>query len=224
MARKIIRIIIHPFFIFFVITILECIPYYGNDKKAVLDEMPKVGDNFSVSNEEAVFYFNGKGKFAYTSIDCFISCGNPPFNLSYKKGGIKTIKKDIADRIPYLGNMCTGNNPKAIENKTNSPAMYYLSTNYLLTHFSDISHVLVYFLLVFSTIFHWYYLKNKYYFAFFCCFMGGAFLELIQHCFIVGRNASWEDLIFNSTGIFIGIAIYWLLDRSKFVDFLRKII
>lgn len=215
MRSKLIAIIIHPIFIYFIIAFLECIPYHSNSKSVVLLEMPKVGDNFRAENNEAVYYYSGKGKYGYPSIECFYSFGNPTFDLDYKKGGIKTIEKSIAERIPLLGSMCDKDQMKIDVQEPKSPLNQYLTLNYLLFNFSNISHILFYILLAFCTIFHFRTSDYKYWLGFIACFLGGALLEFIQYFFVFGRSASWEDQALNTIGAIVGILLYSLLGRTK---------
>ncbi len=217
MRSKFIAIIIPPVFIYFIIAFLECIPYNSNSKRVVLHEMHKVGDSFREENNEAVYYYSGKGKYGYPNIECFYSFGNPTFDLDYKKGGIKTIKKSIAEGIPLLGSMCEKDQMKVEVQNPKSQLNQYLTINYLLFNFSNISHILFYILFACSTIFHFRTKKHKYWLTFFACFLGGAFLEWIQYYFVVGRSASWEDQGLNSLGSVIGIILFWIFDRNRLV-------
>ena len=143
--------------------------------------MPNAGDNFRIIGSDAVYYYSGNGKYGYPNIECYYRYGNPAFDVDYEKGGIKTIEKSIADRIPLLGGMCD-NAQKIIEAKhQKSPLNHYFSINYLLLNFSNISHVFFYVLLACSTIFHFRTTKQSYWIAFVACFLGGAMLELIQY-------------------------------------------
>jgi VanZ family protein len=215
MRKKFIAIIIHPLFIYFVIAFLECIPYNADSKRVVLHEMPEVGDNFREEGGEAVFYYSGKGKFGYPNIECYYSYGNPTFDVDYKKGGVKTIEKSIAEQIPLLGSMCEQEQMKVEVETPKSPLNQYLTINYVLFTFSNISHVLFYILLACSTIFHFRTSEYKYWFGFAACFLGGALLELIQHLFVYGRSASWEDQALNTIGATVGILLYAILGRTK---------
>ncbi len=218
MSKKTLRILIHPLFIYTIIALLECISFNPNAKKEVLYELPYVGDNFGILNSQAVYYYSGKGKYEYTSPECYFSYGNPTFDKSYKEGGIKTIDQSIADQIPLLGSMCDENTE--IKEKNNSTIFLkrYFSRNYLLNNFSSISHVLFYILLSMSIIFHFNMQKYKYGYAFLGCFLGGAILELIQKYYIFGRTASVEDQVLNSIGAILGILLFHALDRFKFIE------
>jgi hypothetical protein len=105
MFQKIRTILIHPLFIYGIIFILECVPYL-TDKTVVLDELPKIGDNFKSPDGEMIYYYSGKGKYTYSSIACYFNHGNPSFAANYKDGGIKTIQTEIVEKIPLLGDMC----------------------------------------------------------------------------------------------------------------------
>ena len=141
MFNKIIKVLIHPLFIYRIIFALECIPYHPNAKLVVLHEMPKAGDNFRTQNSEAVYYYSGKGKYGYTTPECYFGYVNPTFDISYKDGGIKTIDAVIGDKIPLLGSMC--DEEKKVEVKTNrSRVTNFFSTNFLLDYFSNVSHIL----------------------------------------------------------------------------------
>ncbi len=106
MLQKVFKLLIHPFLVYALIAALECIPYYPNAPKVVLYEMPLKGDNFQIVGDLEVYYFNGKGKYSYTTPDCYFGFGNPSWGARYEDGGIKTIDAAIANQIPFLGNMC----------------------------------------------------------------------------------------------------------------------
>ena len=223
MLQKIIRVIIHPLFIYSIISILECTPYISQLDKTIYNEMPKVGDNFNTLNEQMVYYYSGKGKYLYSSSECYFELGNPSWVTNYKDGGIKTISVTIANRIPLLGDMCDTN--KKVPKKINSKSINkYFSFNFLIDNFSNLAHIMFYVLLAFSTIFHFFEKKNKYWYALFGCFIGGALLEVIQHYFVVGRTASLEDQLLKCIGAVIGIILFWTLNRLKWIKSLRKII
>lgn len=213
MEKKILQLLIHPLFIYAVIFSLECMPYKSNAPKIVLHEMPKVGDNFGVIDSDAVYYYSGKGKYAYPDLECYYSFGNPTFDVDYKHGGIKTIEKSIADRIPLLGNMCN-KKQKAVEKKS-APTIWQklTSRNYLLTNFSNISHVFFFFLLTFATLYHYRNRRHKYWFAFLSSFIGGALLEGIQYAFVYSRTASWSDQALNTLGAIMALFLFWIMDR-----------
>jgi VanZ family protein len=215
MLQKVFKIIIHPIFIYAIIAFLECIPFYPNAPKVVLHEMPKAGDNFGIPNSEAVFYYSGKGKYAYTSGDCYFSHGNPTFDISYKEGGIKTIDKVIADKIPFLGSMCDDEKKVTVKNNSFEKG-YFFSTNFLLYYFSGVSHIICYFVLALSCLYYLRSRKNKYLVTFLAIFIGGAVLEFVQEIFIMGRNASIEDQVSNCFGAVLGMLLFWMLLKTRF--------
>lgn len=207
MIKKLLFIFIHPVFILLVITGLECIPYASDLGKTVVHELPKVGDNFQVAGDLAVYYFNGKGKYSYGSAACYFSYGNPSWYTKYEDGGIKTIDAQTAQKIPFLGNMCDKTTHISLK-KSIPSRVNYLSTNYLLENFSDLSHVLCYVLLSLSLLYHYRMHPKKNGIAFAVCFVAGGALEFVQKFFIVGRNASIEDQVRNTLGALIGLALY----------------
>ena len=77
MLQKVFYILIHPLLIYAVIAALECIPHESHLGEKVYHEMPKVGDNFQIVGDLEVYYFNGKGKYSYTTPDCYFGFGNP---------------------------------------------------------------------------------------------------------------------------------------------------
>ena len=227
MFRNIINIFIHPVFIYACIFSLECIPYdVSNQKeKKGLQEMPEVGDNFAIVESEAIFYYSGKGKFAYPSVECYFSMGNPPFNAKYEDGGMKIIDKEIADKIPLLGSMCNekAKEPlKVVENERTTIVKKVTSTNYLLDHFSELSHFMTYLVLSLSILYHFRHRKINYLTVFGFCFLGGALLELIQHFFIPGRSAGLDDQILNSCGAIFGIIVFWSLRKTRLAKYLLR--
>jgi hypothetical protein len=215
MFRNFKKLVFQPLFIYTIIAMLECISY-NVDKPVVLNEMPKIGDNFGTIGSPTVYYFSGKGKYTYPSAECFLSYGNPPFSTNYKEGGIKKINKEIADRIPLLGTMCGIKKTNIKKSKTTPSIKRFFSTNYLLDNFSNISHVLSYLILALSIAFHFKSHKNKYWLAFILCFIGGASLEFVQKYFIVGRTASFEDQFLNCVGAVLGISLFWILKKYNF--------
>lgn len=217
MTKIIKKVVFHPVFIYLLIAALESIPYKPNSEKIILNEMPKIGENFGIINDQSIYYYSGKGKYSYPSVDCYFGNGNPSFDTPYKDGGIKTISKSIADQIPLLGSMCGAEKVKVVANKNNSVLKKYSSTNYLLDHFSNISHVLSYLILSFSILFYFKSRKSKYWIAFWACFLGGGLLEGVQYFFIVGRNASYEDQILNCLGAIIGIVMFWTFKKLSFL-------
>lgn len=210
--RQFLKVIIHPLFVYLIIAILECIPYTSN--QLVLHEMPKAGDNFKTLENSAVFYYNGIGKYSYSSPECFFKFGNPPFQTDPKDGGIKLIDAKIVDRIPFLGDLCDEKKPRSVYSRAKSPFYQkYLSTNYLLDNFSELSHLFFYTLWSLSLMFYLNTHKRKSILTFVICFTGGALLEFVQLYFIEGRNASYEDQVLNCLGAFIGIILYWIYKR-----------
>ncbi|NHM05851.1 VanZ family protein [Flavobacterium sp. CYK-4] len=221
MFRKTILLIIHPVFIYCVIAILECIPYESSLGKKVYHEMPKVGDNFKSKNEDPIYYYNGQGKYIYSSVDCYFKHGNPSWATSYKDGGIKTIDDKIAQSIPMLGDMCDDGKKTPMKN-TPPRINNFFSVYYLLDNFSEISHLMSYLILTLSILFHKRNAISKYWFAFIASLLGGALLELIQEYFIEGRHASTDDLIRNNVGTLIAILIFWLLSKTRFYSILDR--
>lgn len=217
MKRKLIQILIHPLLIYSIIVALECIPYHPNAKKIVLHEMPKAGDNFGTLTSEAVYYYSGKGKYGYTSPECYFSYVNPTFDISYKDGGIKTIDAAIADKIPLLGSMC--DDQKKVEVKMNtSRVANFFSTNFLLDHFSGLSHIVSYLILSFSVLYRIRLRKGKYWLTFVIVFMAGSVLEFVQMFFIEGRHASFEDQFSNCIGALVAIFIFQKISKSNFYN------
>lgn len=207
---KHLKIFFHPILIYFVIFLLECIPVKSPD---VLNEFPKEGDNFKSPDSFAVYYYTHNGKYNYTSPECYFKLGNPPFSATYEQGGIKTISTEIANKIPLLGSMCEKNGITKIEKKEISFDKKYLTVNYFLDNFSTFSHVFFYMLLAFSILYQYRNNAKKYINAFVACFIGGGVLELIQHYFIEGRTATFDDLAMNTLGSIIAIATFWTLIR-----------
>lgn len=214
MLQKVFKLLIHPFLVYALIAALECIPYYPNAPKVVLYEMPLKGDNFGVPHSQAVYYYSGKGKYAYTSVECYFSYGNPSFDIGYKNGGIKTIDTAIANKIPLLGDMCDEAENVAVKKNTSTIANIF-STNFLLDYFSGVSHILSYLVLSLSILYHLRLQKKKYWIAFITVFIGGGILEFIQEFFILGRNASFEDQVSNCIGAIIGMLLFWILFKMK---------
>jgi hypothetical protein len=223
MQNRIFRFLIHPLFIYIIIASLEIIPFKANSKEVILFEMPKVGDNFRVSGSEAVYYYTSKGKYSYPSLDCYFSYGNPTFDIDYQDGGVKTIDKAIANKIPLLGSMCESEKKTVGEEKQKSFFTQYFSINFLLLKFSEIAHVLFYMLFAFFTVFHFRALKHNYSIGFLVCFLGGAFLECIQFYFVVGRTASWEDQALNTIGVLVGMLLFKVLGKTKILLPLRNL-
>jgi hypothetical protein len=223
MENRIFRFLIHPLFIYAIIAFLEIIPFRANSKEVILFEMPKVGDNFRVSGSETVYYYSSKGKYSYPSLDCYFSYGNPTFDIDYQDGGVKTIDKVIANKIPLLGSMCESEKKTVREEKQKSFFTQYFSINFLLLKFSEIAHVLFYMLFAFFTVFHFRALKHTYSIVFLVCFLGGAFLEFIQFYFVPGRYASWEDQALNTIGLLAGMLFFRVFGQTKILLPLRHL-
>ena len=169
--------------------------------------MPKIGDNFQISGDLAVYYYNGKGKYSYGTADCYFSFGNPAWSAKYEDGGIKTIDAQIANQIPFLGNMCDSTSP--IQFKKNIPTQKInLSTNVLLENFSNISHVACFFLFTLSLLYYFRFHSRKYWIAFAASFMAGGTLEFVQKYFVVGRSASIDDQLRNTLGTLLALGLY----------------
>lgn len=223
MRRKFLKVLIHPLLIYHIIAILECRPYHSALDQQVYLSLPKIGENFKAPNEDMVYYYSGKGKYMYSSIDCFFSMGNPSWSESLENGGIRTIDDSIAAAIPLLGDMCDDNmlHSQAIRTvegkKIDIGLQRYFSFNYLIDNFSGLAHLLAYFLLAFSICYKFIASKFKYAIAFFGCFIGGSILEIIQHLLIIGRSGSWSDIWINSVGALLGIATYWMFNRKGFI-------
>jgi VanZ family protein len=214
MLQKVFKILIHPLLIYAVIAVLECIPYESDLGKKVYHEMPKVGDNFQMKGDLAVYYFTGKGKYSYDSSDCYFSFGNPSWGAKYEDGGIKTIDAEIANQIPLLGNMCEEKAKVAFVKSTVTKEKIY-STSFLLDYFSGVSHILSYLVLSLSILYHLRLQKNKYSVTFIAIFIGGGLLEFVQEFFIIGRNASFEDQFSNCFGAILGMSFFWVLSKIK---------
>ncbi|MFN9108661.1 MAG: VanZ family protein, partial [Bacteroidota bacterium] len=216
-------LLIHPAFIFLVIAVLECRPYYNNLSKKIYNELPQIGENFKSPNEDMIYYYNGKGKYTYSSVDCFFRLGNPSWSASIEEGGIRTIDAKIAAQIPLLGDMCEKDKRSSDEvsqlQKKNGGGNVknYFSFNYLIDNFSDFAHVFSYVILALSICYQLIESKFKYWIAFWGCFVGGAVLEFAQYFFVVGRTASWSDQLGNSIGGLIGIAVFWALHKLKLI-------
>jgi len=217
MFDKIIKILIHPLFIYCIIATLECIPYESDLGKKVYHEMPKVGDNFQAKGDLGVYYYTGEGKYSYGTADCYFSLGNPYWGAKYEDGGIKTIEVAIANQIPLLGNMCEqkieGPVKKGKASKNN-----FFSTNFLLDYFSGVSHFISYLILSLSLLYHLRLRKVKYWLTFVIVFIVGGILEFVQEFFIEGRHASYEDQISNSMGAVIAMLLFWILSKMKIFE------
>jgi VanZ family protein len=211
MLQIIKRFLLNPVFVYIVIFILECIPI----KVAfVFDELPKDGDNFKNSTSAAVFYYSNNGKYAYPSEECYFELGNPPWSATYEQGGVKTVSDKIEALIPFKGFMCDKDVVAKAPSVDHSFTEKYLTFNYFLGNFSTFSHVFFYMLFAFSLLLYLPNFKISYWYTFGLCFMGGGLLELIQHFFIEGRNASFDDMLMNTLGSFIAIVFYYFLEKK----------
>ncbi|MFZ4435952.1 MAG: VanZ family protein [Flavobacterium psychrophilum] len=207
MLNKIISFFIHPLFILGVITCLECIPYKSDLGKIVVHELPKVGDNFQIAGDLAVYYYNGKGKYSYETSDCYFSFGNPAWSAKYEDGGIKTVDAQTANAIPLLGNMCDSSTH--INFEKNIPSQKFnFSTNVLLENFSNISHVACFFLFTLSLLYYFRFHPKQYWIAFAASFVAGGTLEFVQKFFVVGRSASIDDQLRNTLGALLALGLY----------------
>jgi len=204
------KFLFHPILIYLVIFFLECIPVRAPE---VQNELPKEGDNFKSPDSFSVYYYTNNGKYNYTSAECYFELGNPPFSATYEQGGIKTISTQIAAKIPLMGSMCGEKVVAKIEKKEMSFDKKYLTTNYLLDNFSVFSHIFFYMLLAFSILLHFKNDSTNYLYAVAACFVGGGVLELIQHYFIEGRTATFDDLAMNTLGSIIAIIVFWTLTQ-----------
>lgn len=212
--KRFLKVIIHPLFVYIFIAILECLPYTSN--RLVLHEMPKAGDNFKSPDNSAVFYYNGVGKYSYASPECFFKLGNPPFQTSPNDGGIKLIDAQIVKKIPFLGDLCDEKKAQSVYSRAQSPSYQkYLSTNYLLDNFSDLSHIVFYTLWSLSLMFYFKANRRKSFWTFAICFTGGAVLEFVQLFFIQGRNASYQDQLLNCLGAIVGIILFLVVKKSR---------
>ncbi|MCZ8198731.1 MAG: VanZ family protein [Flavobacterium sp.] len=206
------KLLFHPILIYTVIFFLECIPIKA---PVLVNEFPKEGDNFKSPDSFAVYHYTNNGKYSYTSPECYFRFGNPPFSATYEQGGIKTISTKIANKIPLMGSMCGEKVVAKIEKRDISFDKKYLNTNYLLDNFSVFSHIFFYMLLAFSILLLYKNDTKNYLYAFVACFVGGGLLELVQHYFIEGRTATFEDLAMNTLGSIIAIVTFWILIRNS---------
>jgi VanZ family protein len=214
MLQKVFYILIHPLLIYAVIAALECIPHESHLGEKVYHEMPKVGDNFQIVGDLEVYYFNGKGKYSYTTPDCYFGFGNPSWGARYEDGGIKTIDAYIANQIPFLGKMC-GEKTKVDFVKSTATKEKIYSTSFLLDYFSGVSHIISYFILSLSILYNLRLRKDKYWITFIAIFIGGGILEFVQELFIIGRSASIEDQVSNCLGAIVGMMLFWILLKTK---------
>jgi hypothetical protein len=215
--QKVLKFLIHPLLIYGLIAILECIPYESDLGKKVYHEMPKIGDNFQLLGDLSVYYYTGKGKYSYSTPDCYFSFGNPPWGAKYQDGGIKTIDAKIANQIPLLGKMCDEKTKVNFAKSTTTKERLF-STNFLMDYFSGISHLISYFVLSISILYHLRINKNKYWVTFVGIFIGGGILEFVQEFFIEGRHASVEDVNSNCLGAIMGMILFWIFIKTKIID------
>lgn len=208
------KTIVHPIFIYLIIAILSCLSV-GNDE-VILYELPHEGDNFKVSGLATVYYYRGGAKYSYEGQACFFSYPNPPFSTDYRQGGIKTIAAEIAEVIPLAGSMC-GEKQRFKDKKM--PQKSYFSRAFWLAYFSEIAHVLLYFLWGLSLL--WYLKKEErlYLKTLIIVLFGGILLEIIQGVWITGRTASAMDIGWNMAGAGAAIAVFpfllkWLRARA----------
>ena len=169
--------------------------------------MPKVGDNFQIAGDLAVYYYNGKGKYSYGTADCYFSFGNPAWAAKYEDGGIKTVDAQVANQIPLLGNMCDSTTHINFK-KSIPPQKLNFSTNVLLENFSNISHVACFFLFTLSLLYYFRFQPKKYWIAFTLSFMAGGLLEFVQKFFVVGRSASIDDQLRNTAGTVLALVFF----------------
>ncbi len=209
---KAIKIFTHPIFIYLIITVLCCLPK-GTE---VLNEMPNAGDSFKSNTSQTVYYFNGKGKLNYRTVDCYFKLGNPPFETNWQEGGIKTINEVIVNQIPLIGDMCDSSQTKPTEisiKKVETPWYFYISKEYLLSKFSEVAHFISYLILSISLLNHFKTSSKKYLITITACLVGGILLEFVQHFFIPGREASIEDVCLNMSGCLVGDGVYRLFGK-----------
>jgi hypothetical protein len=217
MLQKALKFLIHPLLIYGVIAVLECIPYESDLGKKVYHEMPKIGDNFQPVGDLDVYYYTGKGKYSYSTPDCYFGFGNPSWGAKYQDGGIKTIDAKIANQIPLLGKMCDEKTKVNFAKSTKTKERFF-STNFLMDYFSGISHLISYFVLSISILYHLRIKKNKYWVTFMSVFMGGGILEFVQEFFIEGRHASVEDVNSNCLGAILAMVLFWIFSKTKIID------
>ncbi|MBU3680506.1 MAG: VanZ family protein [Flavobacterium sp.] len=214
MLHKLKLFFIHPLVLLAVIAYLECIPYKSELGKIVVHDPPKVGDNFQIAGDLAVYYYNGIGKYSYGTSECYFSFGNPSWSTAYKDGGIKTVDAQTANAIPLLGNMC--DSTTKINFKKRIPSKKFnFSTNVLLENFSNISHVACFFLFTMSLLYYFRNHSKKYWIAFAVSFLAGGALEFVQKYFVEGRSASIDDQLRNTFGAVLALAFYAFIYKLK---------
>jgi VanZ family protein len=214
MLHKVKLFLIHPLVLLAVIAYLECIPYKSELGKIVVHDPPKVGDNFQIAGDLAVYYYNGIGKYSYGTSECYFSFGNPSWSTAYKDGGIKTVDAQTANAIPLLGNMC--DSTTKINFKKSIPSKKFnFSTNVLLENFSNISHVACFFLFTLSLLYYFRFHSKQYWIAFAASFVAGGALEFVQKFFVEGRSASIDDQLRNTFGAVLALGLYAFIHKLK---------
>jgi VanZ family protein len=214
MLHKVKLFLIHPLVLLAVIAYLECIPYKSELGKIVVHDPPKVGDNFQIAGDLAVYYYNGKGKYSYGTSECYFSFGNPSWSTAYEDGGIKTVDAQTANAIPLLGNMC--DSTTKINFKKSIPSKKFnFSTNVLLENFSNISHVACFFLFTLSLLYYFRFHSKQYWIAFAASFVAGGALEFVQKFFVEGRSASIDDQLRNTFGAVLALGLYAFIHKLK---------
>ena len=214
MLHKLKLFLIHPLVLLAVIAYLECIPYKSELGKIVVHDPPKVGDNFQIAGDLAIYFYNGIGKYSYGTSECYFSFGNPSWSTAYEDGGIKTVDAQTVNAIPLLGNMC---DPTTIINfKKSIPSKKFnFSTNVLLENFSNISHVACFFLFTLSLLYYFRFHAKQYWIAFAASFVAGAVLEFVQKFFVEGRSASIDDQLRNTFGAILAMGLYAFVYKLK---------
>lgn len=213
---KYLKFLFHPILIVGGVTYLSCLPM--DLAEEVFDEFPLVGENIRTPESPVVYHFDGNEKHVYLTEGCYFSMGNPPFNVHFSRGGIKFVTQRVLELIPDGEAMCSGKTfakskkvwpviPTDLKNLTKK--------NFLLANFSDVAHLLSYFLIAISTLlFLFRNPKNAYLLSFFFVLLFGGLLELVQHFFVPGRMADWHDMLLNLCGGGIGILCWhWLVKR-----------
>ena len=114
------KIIIHPLFVYSIICFLCCLT--NEHKIVVYHSMPLKGDNFKTINNPTVYYFDGKGKYNYSSIECYESFDNPEFSTTYDFGGIKNVGNEIAAQIKNIAAAKAASDALKATVKTNQAA------------------------------------------------------------------------------------------------------
>jgi hypothetical protein len=217
------RILINPLPLLIIITYLSCLPL--NNADDIFDKLPLKGENVRSVESPTIYYYDGIFLHPYTSEECYFSYGNPPFHVHYSKGGIRYVTQRIINMIPVGDDMCSKRINKIPRNSLNYifEIEHYGQKNFLLANFSDVAHIISYFLIAISILYSWFNrLKYKYTITLLFSFLYSGILELIQHYFIQGRMADWYDMVLNLLGAFLGIAVYFFF--IKFFKNRRKAI